>query len=130
MGKTVKLNYDVREIKKISPEALQAIAYEYPGKKIEVTTSTDEFTCVCPWSGLPDFAKISISYVPDKKLVELKSLKMYLQSYRNAGIVHESVVNKILGDLVKCCTPKEMSVEALFNSRGGIITKVVAQYKK
>ncbi|MBU0952277.1 MAG: preQ(1) synthase [Elusimicrobia bacterium] len=130
MGKITKLNYDVRKVYEVTPEALQAIAYEYPGKKIEVTTSTDEFTCVCPWSGLPDFAKISITYVPDKKLVELKSLKMYLQSYRNAGIVHESVVNRILEDLVKCCAPQEMTVEALFNSRGGIITKVIAAYKK
>ncbi|OGS26294.1 MAG: NADPH-dependent 7-cyano-7-deazaguanine reductase QueF [Elusimicrobia bacterium RIFOXYB2_FULL_48_7] len=122
-----KLTYDVRKISKIAPETLEAIAYEYPGKRIEVTASTDEFTCVCPWSGLPDFAKISVMYVPGKKLVELKSLKLYLLSYRNAGIVHESVVNRILEDLVKACRPLEMTVEAEFKTRGGIITKVTAK---
>lgn len=125
-----KLIYDVRKINNITPGVLQAIDYEYPGKKIEVTTSTDEFTCVCPWSGLPDFAKISIVYAPDKKLIELKSLKLYLQSYRNAGIVHESVVNRILNDLTGVCSPTEMTVEAEFKTRGGIITKVKAEYKK
>lgn len=115
---------------KINPKLLVAMDYEYRGKKIEVTAETDEFTCLCPWSHLPDFAKLTIIYVPDKLCVELKSLKFYLQSFRNAGIVHESVVNRILSDLTKLISPEEMHVEATFNLRGGIKTTVKADYKK
>ncbi|MFA5779501.1 MAG: preQ(1) synthase [Elusimicrobiota bacterium] len=115
---------------KINPELLVAMDYEYRGKKIEVTIETDEFTCLCPWSHLPDFAKLTIIYVPDKLCVELKSLKLYLQSFRNAGIVHESVVNRVLSDLTKLISPKEMHIEATFNLRGGIKTTVKADYKK
>ena len=112
----------------INASLLQTIPYDYPGKKIDIEITTDEFTCVCPWSGLPDFANITIKYVPGKKCIELKSLKYYLHSYRNAGIVHESVVNSILNDLVRLCSPKEMSVEAEFKVRGGIKTKVSRHY--
>ena len=115
---------------KINPELLTAMDYEYRGKKIEVTVETDEFTCLCPWSHLPDFAKLTIIYVPDKLCVELKSLKLYLQSFRNVGIVHENVVNSVLSDLTKLITPKEMRVEATFNLRGGLKTTVKADYKK
>ncbi|MFH1540675.1 MAG: preQ(1) synthase [Elusimicrobiota bacterium] len=112
-----------------NPKLLVAMDYEYVGKKIEVVVETDEFTCLCPWSGQPDFAKLTIIYVPGSLCVELKSLKLYLQSFRNVGIVHESVVNKILFDLVKIIKPKEMYVEATFNIRGGIKTTVKANYK-
>jgi 7-cyano-7-deazaguanine reductase len=115
---------------KINPKLLVAMDYEYVGKKIEVIVETDEFTCLCPWSGLPDFAHVKISYIPAKLCVELKSLKLYVQSYRNIGIVHENVVNRILADLVKLVKPKEMHIEAIFNIRGGIKTTVKSDYKK
>ncbi|HAX61686.1 MAG TPA: NADPH-dependent 7-cyano-7-deazaguanine reductase QueF [Elusimicrobia bacterium] len=115
---------------KINPGSLVAMDYEYRGKKIEVIVETDEFTCLCPWSHQPDFAKLSIIYVPDKLCVELKSLKLYLQSFRNVGLVHESVVNRVLCDLTKLISPKEMHVEATFNLRGGLKTTVKTDYKK
>ncbi len=83
-----------------------------------------EFTCVCPRTGLPDFATIIIDYVPDKKLIELKSLKLYFVSYRNVGTFHEEVINKILDDLVKACQPKSMKITGDFNVRGGLYTSV------
>jgi 7-cyano-7-deazaguanine reductase len=118
------------EFKKISPSLLAAIPYEYRGRNIEVQVETQEFTCLCPWSGLPDFAALNIKYNPNKFLIELKSLKYYLHSFRMAGIVHESAVNRILEDLVKACKPKSMSVELVFNIRGGIKTTVRAEYNK
>ncbi len=108
---------------------LKTIDYEYPGKKIAVDIVTEEFTCVCPWTGQPDFATVKINYVPEVKCIELKSLKLYLQSYRNTGIVHESVVNNILEDLVKICKPLEMQVTAEFNIRGGLKTTVTRVYR-
>ncbi|MHB9154589.1 MAG: preQ(1) synthase [Endomicrobiales bacterium] len=114
----------------VSPSLLEGMPYEYAGKKIEVTIESEEFTCLCPWSGLPDFAYVNIAYVPDRTVIELKSLKMYLQSYRMAGMVHESVVNRILGDLVKAAKPRSMAVELTFNIRGGITTTVKAEYKR
>jgi 7-cyano-7-deazaguanine reductase len=109
---------------------LKVIDYEYPGKKIAVDIATEEFTCLCPWTGQPDFATVKINYAPDVKCIELKSLKLYFQSYRNAGIVHESVVNNILEDLVKICNPLEMQVTAEFNIRGGLKTTVTREYKR
>lgn len=85
-----------------------------------------EFTCVCPKTGLPDFATIKIEYIPDKLILELKSLKMYFISYRNAGTFHEDVTNKILNDLVAACRPRKMKVVGEFNVRGGIKTTVTA----
>jgi 7-cyano-7-deazaguanine reductase len=115
---------------KVSPRLLDAMPYQYAGKDINVCIETEEFTCLCPWTGLPDFAYVEINYTPDKTVVELKSLKMYLQSYRNVGIVHESAVNSILNDLAKAISPKEMTITMEFGIRGGIITTVSAQYTK
>lgn len=114
----------------IDSKVLKTFEYEYPGKQIEIDVSTEEFTCVCPWSGLPDFAKLTIRYVPNRKCIELKSLKYYLLSYRQVGMVHEHVVNRILEDLVACCDPIRMSVIGEFNIRGGIKTVVRANYEK
>lgn len=114
---------------KVSPSLLVAMPYEYPGKRIELNIETSEFTCLCPWSGLPDYADLKLIYVPDRKVIELKSLKYYIHSYRQVGIVHESAVNRILQDLVKVCKPKEMHVELTFNIRGGLKTTVKAEYK-
>ena len=87
-----------------------------------------EFTCVCPKTGQPDFATIRITYVPHELCLELKSIKLYLWSYRQAGAFHEKVINQILDDLVTACQPRSMTVEGDFNIRGGIHTKVIAQY--
>jgi 7-cyano-7-deazaguanine reductase len=115
---------------KVSPALLQIMPYHFVGKNINVCIETDEFTCLCPWTGLPDFAFLTLNYTPAKNIVELKSLKMYLQSYRMAGMVHESVVNSVLDDLVKVVEPVQMNVKIKFNIRGGITTTVFAEYKK
>jgi len=113
---------------RISPELIETMPYEYRGRKIDVEIETDEFTCLCPWSGLPDFAALRIVYVPGGVVIELKSLKYYLQSFRMVGMVHESVVNRILADLVKAAKPRSMTIELVFNPRGGIVTTVTARY--
>ncbi|MCL1971754.1 MAG: preQ(1) synthase [Endomicrobia bacterium] len=113
---------------KVTPSLLEAMPYQYAGKDINVCIETEEFTCLCPWTGLPDYAYLVINYVPAKTVVELKSLKMYLQTFRMVGMVHESVVNRIMDDLVKAVKPKNMSVELEFGIRGGITTTVSAEY--
>ena len=89
-----------------------------------------EFTCVCPMTGQPDFATLVLDYVPDKLCVELKSLKLYIWSYRDVGTFHEAVTNKILDDLVRATQPRLMRLEARFNVRGGIYTSVVAEHRR
>ena len=89
-----------------------------------------EFTCVCPMTGQPDFATLVLDYVPDKLCVELKSLKLYIWSYRDEGTFHEAVTNRILDDLVRATAPRLMRLEARFNVRGGITTSVVAEHRK
>lgn len=93
-----------------------------------VTLSTDEFTCVCPMTGQPDFAKITIQYIPDKKIVESKSLKLYFWSFRDEGVFHEHVTNIMLDDLVAALKPRWCKVTAEFAVRGGIAITVDAQY--
>jgi 7-cyano-7-deazaguanine reductase len=94
----------------------------------EIEMECPEFTCVCPRTGQPDFATIRIHYVPDQLCVELKSLKLYLWSYRDEGAFHEAVINKILDDLVQACQPRKMTVVGDFNIRGGIHTTITASY--
>ena len=114
------------EFNKVSKQLLQAMPYQYVGNSINVCIETDEFTCLCPWTGLPDFAHLKIQYIPNKVVVELKSLKMYLQSYRMVGMVHESVVNSIMKDIKQLLKPKQIYVELVFKIRGGITTTVSA----
>jgi 7-cyano-7-deazaguanine reductase len=95
-----------------------------------VTLQTEEFTCVCPKTGQPDFAKIKIQYIPDKKIIESKSLKLYLWSFRNEGVFHEHVTNIMLDDLVDALQPRWCKVSAEFAVRGGIGITVDAEYKK
>jgi len=95
-----------------------------------VTLSTDEFTCVCPMTGQPDFAKITIRYIPDKKIVESKSLKLYFWSFRNEGVFHEHVTNIILDDLTAALRPRWCKVTAEFAVRGGIAITVDAEYRQ
>lgn len=122
--------FDIYGPEKIDKEVLETFEYEYKGKPIEIVITTDEFTSVCPWSGLPDFAKLTIKYIPDEKCIELKSLKYYLHSYRNVGIFYEHVINRILEDLVNVCNPVRMEVIAEFTVRGGLKTTVRAEYIK
>lgn len=89
-----------------------------------------EFTCLCPRTGQPDFATLSVEYVPDELCIELKSIKLYVWSYRNQGAFHEAVTNKILDDMVAVSSPKYMKISADFNMRGGIHTTVVAEHRK
>jgi len=88
-----------------------------------------EFTCLCPKTGQPDFAKLFLEYIPNKKCVELKSLKMYIWSFRDEGAFHEAVTNQILDDLVRATNPKFMKLKAVFNVRGGVYTTVVCEHK-
>lgn len=103
---------------------------KYSDKTYMVRFETSEFSCICPKTGLPDFANIFIEYMPDRWCVELKSFKEYLVAYRNIGIFHEHAVNRLLDDLVKTCDPKSMKVKGIFNVRGGITTTVEAEYRK
>lgn len=105
--------------------------FDSPQTQTDYTIRIDvpEFTCLCPLTGQPDFATINIAYVPDKKCIELKALKMYMWSFREEGKFHEKVTNDILADLVTACDPRFMRVTAEFNVRGGIYTTVVAEHK-
>jgi 7-cyano-7-deazaguanine reductase len=122
----MKNNFTVFD--KVVPSVLEVMPYEYAGKDINVRVETGEFTCLCPWTGLPDFAHVVINYTPAESVVEFKSLKLYLQSYRMVGMVHESVVNSILNDLVKTVNPKGMCVNMEFGIRGGLTATVSAEY--
>lgn len=101
-----------------------------PEREYLIEHIAPEFTSICPKTGNPDFATITVSYIPDKKCVELKSLKIYLNSYRNVGAFYESLVNKILDDLVEVTEPRWMEVKGEFNVRGGIASEVTAEYTK
>lgn len=109
---------------------LETFPNHSPQRDYIVTLQTDEFTCVCPKTGQPDFAKIKIQYIPDKKIVESKSLKLYLWSFRHEGVFHEHVTNRILDDLVAALEPRWCKVSAEFAVRGGIAITVDAEYKK
>jgi 7-cyano-7-deazaguanine reductase len=101
-----------------------------PERDYEIGFECPEFTCLCPMTGQPDFATLRISYIPDRLCVELKSLKLYLWSFRSEGHFHEAVTNRILGDLVKATRPRQMTVVGDFYVRGGIHTVVTVNYEK
>ena len=122
--------FDIQTEEAIDTDVLESIPFAYPGSATEVVYETEEFTFVCPWTGLPDFARLVIRYLPHQSLVELKSLKYYLTSYRNVGILQEHAVNRILQDLVQLLQPVSMAVEAEYRERGGIKTKAMAKYEK
>jgi 7-cyano-7-deazaguanine reductase len=107
---------------------LVAIPNPHPGRDYEVRCETPEFTCVCPLTGQPDFATVTVSYVPDASIVELKSLKLYLWSYRDEGAFHEDVTNRILDDLLAAISPRRLTVHTDWLVRGGIHTTVEASY--
>jgi 7-cyano-7-deazaguanine reductase len=109
---------------------LETFPNRHPDRRYTVTLTTDEFTCVCPLTGQPDFATITIRYIPDQRIVESKSLKLYLWSYRNEGVFHEHVTNTICDDLVKALDPHWIEVTGAFKPRGGIALTVVATHDK
>lgn len=109
---------------------LETFPNNYPKRDYEVMHVNPEFTSVCPKTGLPDFATITIRYIPDKICIELKSLKYYFLEFRNKGIFFESLINEILDDLVTACKPRKMEVTGEFNTRGGIHSIVRAEYVK
>ena len=115
----------------IDTECLECFAYDYadsPTGDIEIVTDTDEFTSVCPFSGLPDFANVTITYTPNRQCLELRSLKYYLLSYRDVGIWYEHLVNRMLDDLVGVVKPKHMHIEIACNARGGLSSTVHAEF--
>ena len=109
---------------------LECFPNPHPGREYEIEHVCPEFTSVCPITGQPDFATITIRYVPNERCIELKSLKLYLWSYRNEGAFHEALTNRILDDIVNVLSPRYVRLKAQFNVRGGIFTTVVAQHRK
>jgi 7-cyano-7-deazaguanine reductase len=108
---------------------LETFENKFPNRDYTIIHTAPEFTSLCPKTGQPDFATIEIDYIPDKLCIELKSLKLYLNSYRNDGVYFESVTNRILEELVKVCSPRYMLVTAEFNVRGGISSVIEAEYE-
>ncbi len=113
----------------INSEVLIAFDYEYPGSNSKVRIETEEFTAVCPWTGLPDFGTLTIEYTPSNLCIELKSLKYYLMGFTGVGIVQEHAANRILNDLVDSCKPNDMTIDLEYKIRGGITTKVSVSHK-
>ena len=112
----------------IDTAALEFFTYDYPGRDIEIEILSEEFTSVCPFSGLPDFGRFDLIYVPDKLCIELRSLKYYLMSYRNVGIFYEHLANQIRDDLCDGLKPRSFRIELTMTIRGGLQTTVRAQY--
>ena len=111
-------------------KTLQVFANPHPDRDYTIEMECPEFTSICPVTGQPDFGTIRIRYVPDQQCIELKSLKLYLWSYRQEGAFHEAVTNHILDDLVAACAPRQMTVVGDFNVRGGITTVVTAEFAR
>jgi 7-cyano-7-deazaguanine reductase len=109
---------------------LETFANPAPERDYTIRMTLPEFTCLCPKTGQPDFATMKLEYVPDQRCVELKSLKLYIWSFRDRGAFHEAVTNEILGDLVAATAPRFLRLSAEFNVRGGIYTTVVAEHRK
>jgi 7-cyano-7-deazaguanine reductase len=129
MTEPLDRRYDVQDPSTIDPGCLETFPYEYPGKEIIVNIDTDEFTAVCPWSGLPDFGTVRVDYIPARNVIELRSFKYYLLSYRNVGIYQEHVVNRILEDLVRRSRPLWMKVTVDYKIRGGVHTVTSREYR-
>ncbi len=130
MDKFKERRFDTQTEESIDVDVLETIPFKYAGSATDVAYETDEFTCVCPWTGLPDFGHLAIRYIPDQTLIELKSLKFYLLSYRNVGIIQEHAVNRILKDLVRLVAPISMTVTTEYRERGGIKSRVEAKYQR
>jgi 7-cyano-7-deazaguanine reductase len=111
-----------------SHEDLEVVKNQYADRDYVVKISIPEFSCVCPRTGMPDYAVIDVHYIPDKYIVELKSLKLYMVGFRNLGIFHEHVTNKIMDDFKKVSSPRRVEVWGRFNPRGGISTVVESHW--
>ncbi len=107
---------------------LETFVNPHPGRDYQIQVRIPEFTCLCPKTGQPDFAELTLTYIPDRACIELKSLKLYMWSFRNEGAFHEAVTNAILDDLVAAVAPRYMRLVADFNVRGGLYTTVVAEH--
>jgi 7-cyano-7-deazaguanine reductase len=112
-----------------SASLLEVFSNPNPGRDYAIRINIPEFTCLCPKTGQPDFATLNLEYVPDERCIELRSLKLYVWSFRNTGAFHEAVTNRILDDLTSAAQPRFMRLGALFNIRGGIETAVVAEHR-
>ena len=121
------LQKDVRVLK--MPE-IEIWKNKYPDRQYTVHLNMPECTCICPKTGLPDFVTINVAYCPDKTCIELKSFKLYIVAFRDVGIFHEHLVNKIMDDIVKACNPHRIKVEGIVSPRGGIQTTVTTEYTK
>ncbi len=130
VDKYTSRRFDIQSEEAIDSAVLEAMPFDYPDSATEVAYETEEFTFICPWTGLPDFARLVIRYVPHYSLIELKSLKYYLTSYRNVGILQEHSINRILQDLVPLSQPISMVIEAEYKDRGGIKTRAIVRYEK
>ncbi len=119
-----------KNVRKMNTPQIEAWENQYPDKEYVIHLDIPEFTCICPKTGLPDFATIKIEYSPYNLCVELKSFKMYTIFYRNVGIFHEHLTNRMLDDFVRACKPRWARIVSQFNSRGGITTTVSAEYRK
>ncbi len=117
-----------KNIRSLKTPKIDAWLNQYSDKAYTIIMEIPEFTCICPKTGLPDFAHIKIEYSPEKYCIELKSLKMYTIFYRNLGVFHEHVINKILEDFVQACKPHWVKITGTFNPRGGIQTTVIREY--
>ncbi|MBU1181106.1 MAG: preQ(1) synthase [Pseudomonadota bacterium] len=128
-SKKITPGYKIEDPDTVKSTVLEPMDYKYRQKRdIDIEIEQPEFTSVCPMTGLPDFGCIIISYTPDKKIIELKSLKYYLLQYRNVGIFYEHVVNRILDDLSAVLKPKRMEITGEFTARGGLTTRVTAAF--
>jgi 7-cyano-7-deazaguanine reductase len=125
-------NLDIRSTSReeMNLVALDTFQYDYTGREIWVEFEMPEFTAICPFSDFPDFATIKLKYVPNERCIELKSLKLYINAFREIKIFHEHVINVILEDFVKACDPLKVEIEGDFNVRGNIKTVVRASYEK
>jgi 7-cyano-7-deazaguanine reductase len=138
MSEEVKLqpenlqNLDIRSTprEKMDLYPLDTFRYEYPGREIWIEFEMPEFTAICPFSDFPDFAVIRLRYVPNERCIELKSLKLYINSFREIKVFHEHVINVILEDFVRACDPLRVEIEGDFHVRGNIKTLVRAAYEK
>ncbi|MDD2702525.1 MAG: preQ(1) synthase [Candidatus Omnitrophica bacterium] len=132
MVKKKKSSYEglQENIRDMKTPAIETWDNQYPDKEYTVVIEIPEFTCICPKTGLPDFAEIRIEYIPGRVCIELKSLKMYTIFFRNVGIFHEHLANKMMDDFVGACDPRWVKMTSEFNPRGGIKTTVIREYKK
>jgi len=127
-----KSNYEglQKNVRTLKTPEIEVWENQYPDKHYCVTLDIPEFTCICPKTGLPDFAQIKIEYFPHKFCIELKSFKMYTIFYRDVGIFHEHLINRMLEDFVSAAKPRQVRITGVFNPRGGITTTVSGEYKQ